>query len=641
MYSINDLLVEFPGRVLFDRIGFVVNSRDRIGLVGRNGAGKSTLLKIIAGIDTSFSGHLGFPKDKTVGYLVQERSFTSVKTVYEEAETAFDAVQKLMAEIDRLTKELTERQDYESDSYLALSEKLHEITERLHLTGGSNYQEEIEKVLKGLGFAREEMFRPMSEFSGGWQMRVELAKLLLKRPDFLLLDEPTNHLDIESIRWLEGFLQNYPGAVMLVSHDRVLLDNVTTRTIEIQQGKLYDYPANYSDYVELRLERIEQQNAELKNQQREIAQIESFVERFRYKASKAKQVQSRVKRLEKFEDISIEETDHSRMAFRFAPAKESGKIVVEAEQVTKSYGEKLVIKPSDFIIARNERIAFVGQNGQGKSTLVKMIMSAIDFGGQLKLGHNVQIGYFAQNQTEMLDRNKTLFETLEDVADNESRPKLRNILGSFLFSGEDVEKKVSVLSGGEKTRLALAKMLLQPINFLVLDEPTNHLDMAAKDVLKSALLHFNGTLIVVSHDRDFLSGLTTRIFEFREHQIRQLDYDIHELMEIRDQEQAAAQRYQKGTSVEKEISASKQQYLDSKEKDRQKRKIERQISEAETSISEIESAMLIIENQLNSPEQISNSQDYSHLASQYTNLKKQLEQTMAEWESLNGQLENI
>jgi len=641
MYSINDLLVEFPGRVLFDRIGFVVNSRDRIGLVGRNGAGKSTLLKIIAGIDTSFSGHLGFPKDKTVGYLVQERSFTSVKTVYEEAETAFDAVQKLMAEIDRLTKELTERQDYESDSYLALSEKLHEITERLHLTGGSNYQEEIEKVLKGLGFAREEMFRPMSEFSGGWQMRVELAKLLLKRPDFLLLDEPTNHLDIESIRWLEGFLQNYPGAVMLVSHDRVLLDNVTTRTIEIQQGKLYDYPANYSDYVELRLERIEQQNAELKNQQREIAQIESFVERFRYKASKAKQVQSRVKRLEKFEDISIEETDHSRMAFRFAPAKESGKIVVEAEQVTKSYGEKLVIKPSDFIIARNERIAFVGQNGQGKSTLVKMIMSAIDFGGQLKLGHNVQIGYFAQNQTEMLDRNKTLFETLEDVADNESRPKLRNILGSFLFSGEDVEKKVSVLSGGEKTRLALAKMLLQPINFLVLDEPTNHLDMAAKDVLKSALLHFNGTLIVVSHDRDFLSGLTTRIFEFREHQIRQLDYDIHELMEIRDQEQAAAQRYQKGTSVEKEISASKQQYLDSKEKDRQKRKIERQISEAETSISEIESAMLIIENQLNSPEQISNSQDYSHLASQYTNLKKQLEQTMAAWESLNGQLENI
>ncbi|HBG71865.1 MAG: glycosyl transferase family 2 [Bacteroidetes bacterium GWF2_43_63] len=641
MYSINDLLVEFPGRVLFDRIGFVVNSRDRIGLVGRNGAGKSTLLKIIAGLDTSYSGHLGFPKDKTVGYLVQERSFTSVKTVYEEAESAFEAVQKLIAETDRLTKDLTERQDYESDSYLALSEKLHEITERLHLTGGSNYQEEIEKVLKGLGFAREEMFRPMAEFSGGWQMRVELAKLLLKRPDLLLLDEPTNHLDIESIRWLEGFLQNYPGAVMLVSHDRVLLDNVTTRTIEIQQGKLYDYPANYSDYVELRQERIEQQSAELKNQQREIAQIESFVERFRYKASKAKQVQSRVKRLEKYEDISIEETDHSRMAFRFAPAKESGKIVVEAEQVTKSYGEKLVIKSSDFIIARNERIAFVGQNGQGKSTLVKMIMSAIDFGGQLKLGHNVQIGYFAQNQTEMLDRNKTLFETLEDVADNDTRPKLRNILGSFLFSGEDVEKKVSVLSGGEKTRLALAKMLLQPINFLVLDEPTNHLDMAAKDVLKSALLHFNGTLIVVSHDRDFLSGLTTRIFEFRDHQIRQLDYDINELMEIRDQEQADAQRSQKGTSAEKEISASKQQYLDNKEKDRQKRKIEKQIAEAEESISQIESAMLIIENQLNSPEEIGNSQDYSKLAAQYTNLKKQLEQTMHGWENMHEELTNL
>lgn len=641
MFSINELLVEFPGRVLFDRIGFVVNARDRIGLVGRNGAGKSTLLKILAGLDSGYSGHLGFPKDKTVGYLVQERSFTSAKTVMEEAETAFEAVHKLMAESERLTKELIERTDYESDSYLALSEKLHEITERLHLNGGSNYQEDIEKVLKGLGFAREEMFRPMAEFSGGWQMRVELAKLLLKRPDLLLLDEPTNHLDIESIRWLEGFLQNYPGAVMLVSHDRVLLDNVTTRTIEIQQGKLYDYPANYSDYVELRQERIEQQSNELKNQQREIAQIEDFIERFRYKAAKAKQVQSRIKRLEKFEDITIDDTDHSRMAFRFAPAKESGKIVVEAQQVTKSYGEKLVIKPTDFIIARNERIAFVGQNGQGKSTLVKMIMSTIDFGGELKLGHNVQIGYFAQNQTEMLDRNKTLYETLEDVADNETRPKLRNILGSFLFSGEDVDKKVMVLSGGEKTRLALAKMLLLPINFLVLDEPTNHLDMAAKDVLKNALLHFNGTLIVVSHDRDFLSGLTTRIFEFRDHQIRQLDYDIHELMEIRDQEQAAAQKIQRNSSGEKEISASKQQYLDSKEKDRQKRKIERQISEAETSISEIESAMLIIENQLNSPGEISNSQDYSHLATQYTNLKKQLEQTMAEWESLNSQLENI
>ena len=482
MFSINDLLVEFPGRVLFDRIGFVVNTRDRIGLVGRNGAGKSTLLKIMAGLETAHSGHLGFTKEKTVGYLVQERSFTSAKTVIEETETAFEVAQKLLTLSEQLTRELELRSDYESESYITIVEKLHEVTERIQLSGISNYREQTEKVLKGLGFLREDFFKPMSVFSGGWQMRVELAKLLLKQPDLLLLDEPTNHLDIESIRWMERFLQNYPGAVILVSHDRVLLDNVTTRTIEIQQGKIYDYPANYSEYVELRQERIEQQGNELKNQQREIAQIESFIERFRYKATKAKQVQSRIKQLEKIEEITIDNTDNSRINFRFTPARDSGKVVVEANQVSKKYGDKLVINPTDFIIARNERIAFVGQNGQGKTTLVKMIMKDIDFVGDLKIGHNVQIGYFAQNQTELLNRNKTVYETLEDVADSDTRPKLRNILGSFMFSGEDIDKRVMVLSGGEKTRLALAKMLLQPINFLVLDEPTNHLDMSAKDV---------------------------------------------------------------------------------------------------------------------------------------------------------------
>lgn len=637
MFSINDLLVEFPGRVLFDRIGFVVNARDRIGLVGRNGAGKSTLLKIMAGIETAYSGHLGFPKEKTVGYLVQERSFTSAKTVIEETETAFEAAQKLLAYSEQLTSELESRNDYESESYIALVEKLHEVTERIQLSGINNYREQTEKVLKGLGFLREDFFKPMSVFSGGWQMRVELAKLLLKQPDLLLLDEPTNHLDIESIRWLERFLQNYPGAVILVSHDRVLLDNVITRTIEIQQGKIYDYPANYSEYVELRQERIEQQSSELKNQQREIAQIESFIERFRYKATKAKQVQSRIKQLEKIEEITVDNTDNSRISFRFTPARDSGKVVVEANQVSKKYGDKLVINPTDFIIARNERIAFVGQNGQGKTTLIKMIMRDIDFAGDLKIGHNVQIGYFAQNQTELLDRNKTVYETLEEVADSDTRPKLRNILGSFMFGGEDIDKKVMVLSGGEKTRLALAKMLLQPINFLVLDEPTNHLDMSAKDVLKNALLHFNGTLIVVSHDRDFLSGLTTRIFEFKDHKIRQLNYDICELMEIRDKEQAAELKLSKSRiSDDKPVSASKQQYLENKEKEREKRKLTAKIEQIEKEISVVENRINEITELLSNSDTGKDQKDYDELSKELNNLQNKNTLLMAEWEQMMG-----
>ncbi len=639
MYSVNDLLVEFPGRILFDRIGFVVNARDRIGLVGRNGAGKSTLMKILAGTDKSYSGSVAFPKDKKVGYLVQERSFTSSKTVYEEAETAFEELHRLNAESDSVTIAMNERTDYESAEYTKLSERLHEISERLNMMGGSHYGEAIEKVLKGLGFQREEMFKPMTEFSGGWQMRVELAKLLLSRPDLLLLDEPTNHLDIESIQWLESYLQNYPGAVILVSHDRVLLDNVTTRTLEVQQGRLYDYPAAYSDYVELRQQRIELQNAELKNQQKEVEQIEAFVERFRYKASKAKQVQSRIKMLDKFENIGIDATDNSKMVFRFSPARESGKIVVEAQNVAKAFGEKKVIDPFDFIIAKNERIAFVGQNGQGKTTLLKMIVGDIPYDGILKLGHNVLLGYFAQNQTEKLNRNLNVFETLEEVADNDTRTKLRNILGSFLFGGEDIEKKVSVLSGGEKTRLALAKMLLQPINFLVLDEPTNHLDMAAKDVLKNALLHFNGTLIVVSHDRDFLSGLTTRIFEFRNKRIRQVDDSISELMELRKKEELAIIAKNNVSSSEKELSAAKQQYLENKEREKDKRKIEKQIAATEALIAAKETDLQSIEAVLSNPSLMNPEQDFDSLSVQYGQQQKELERLLYEWEILNGQLD--
>ncbi|PKP04371.1 MAG: glycosyl transferase family 2 [Bacteroidetes bacterium HGW-Bacteroidetes-6] len=638
MYSVNDLLVEFPGRILFDRIGFVINARDRIGLVGRNGAGKSTLMKILAGIDRSYSGSVAFPKDKTVGYLIQERSFTSSKTVYEEAETAFEELHRLNAESEKVTATMLASTDYESVEYTKLSERLHEITERLNMMGGSHYGEAIEKVLKGLGFERNDMFKPMSEFSGGWQMRVELAKLLLSRPDLLLLDEPTNHLDIESIQWLESYLQGYPGAVILVSHDRVLLDNVTSRTIEVQQGRLYDYPAAYSDYIELRMQRIELQNAELKNQQKEIAQIEAFVERFRYKASKAKQVQSRVKMLQKFDDIGIDSTDNSRMVFRFSPARESGKIVVEAKNVAKSYGEKKVINPFDFIIARNERIALVGQNGQGKTTLLKMIVGDIPFDGELKLGHNALLGYFAQNQTEKLDRNLTVFETLEQIADSDTRPKLRNILGSFLFGGEDIEKKVSVLSGGEKTRLALAKMLLQPINFLVLDEPTNHLDMAAKDVLKNALLHFNGTLIIVSHDRDFLSGLTTKIFEFRENKIRQIDDSISELMDRRKNEELQNNIKNNQSSEEKELSVNKLQYLENKEREKVRRKLEKNVAETEKNIDEKEKLIANIESLLENPDSLPNGENIENLTATYKKYKDELDTCLHVWEEQQNEL---
>ncbi|NLL28479.1 MAG: ABC-F family ATP-binding cassette domain-containing protein [Bacteroidales bacterium] len=640
MFSINNITLEFPGQILFDSIGFVINSRDRIGLVGRNGAGKSTLLKILSNIETGYTGNVSFPKDKTIGYLVQERSFTSKKTVFEEAETAFENINSIISQIDKLNEELSKRTDYNSDDYISLSEKLFEVSEHLNILGGKNYHEQIEKVLKGLGFSREEMQRPMSEFSGGWQMRVELAKLLLQHPDLLLLDEPTNHLDIDSIYWLEVFLKTYQGAVVLVSHDRVLLDNVTTRTIEIQQGKIYDYPMPYSDYEIERQERIEQQSAELKKQQREIAHIEAFIERFRYKATKAKQVQSRIKQLKKLDEINIDVTDNSQIFFKFAPAKESGKIVVEAQQVTKSYGEKLVIKPTDFIIARNDRIAFVGQNGQGKSTLVKMITNQIDYQGDLKIGHNVKIGYFAQNQTELLNKNLTAYETLEEVADSENRPKLRNILGNFLFSGDDINKKVSVLSGGEKTRLAIAKILLEPVNFLILDEPTNHLDMVSKDILKNALLHFNGTLIIVSHDRDFLSGLSTRIFDFQNGNIRLLNLDINELMDLKEAENI---NLEKSNTQQTEVnnSVSKQKYLESKELEKEKRKIKKEISEIEENIDKIEKEISEIEMQLNNPEKINDVNSYNLLSIRYSECKDLLEKNMCDWENLVKKLNEL
>lgn len=641
MFSLQKIFLEFPGKILFDHISLLINERDRVGLAGRNGAGKSTLLKIMSGLEKSYKGTLVFPKEKSVGYLVQERSFQGKDTVFNEALKAFAELNEWRKKAEATGIEIATREDFESDSYLELAEKLHFINERISLLENIYNEASVEKVLKGLGFSREDFDRPLSEFSGGWQMRVELAKLLLSKPDLLLLDEPTNHLDIDSIQWLESYLKDYPGAIVLVSHDRILLDHISTRTIEIEFGKIYDYPASYSTYLTLRKERLEQMLAEKKNQEKEIQANEALIERFRYKASKAKMVQSRIKMLEKMDRIEIEDTDTSSINFRFRPASESGKIVLEAQNASKTYGSHLVFGNTDFIIAKNERIAFVGKNGEGKSTLVKMIMGKIDFDGTIKTGHNVQIGYFAQNQIENLDQKLTVYETLEDVADAEIRPRLRGILGNFLFSGEDIDKKVSVLSGGEKTRLALARMLLQPVNFLILDEPTNHLDMAAKDVLKQALLHFNGTLIIVSHDRHFLSGLSMRIFEFRQKKIIQHHFNIEELLEFNENRIIEEEKQQNSIGGEKSQSENKQKYLEKKERDRQIRKLEKDIHQCEERIATLESELVILEQKLSNADMISANENFDDISIQYAVTSEKLNDLLQEWEKLHDALSKL
>jgi len=504
MISVNQISVHFTGEYLFDNVSFIVNDRDRIGLVGKNGAGKTTLLKIFAGLMEPEKGSVAYPSGTTIGYLPQELVVDSAKTVLEETLTAFDEVRNIGKKIKLLTDELANITDYNSAAYGTLVDKLNQASEQYKILGGDTVQADVEKVLTGLGFDPGDFGRRLTEFSGGWKMRVEIAKLLLKQPSLLLLDEPTNHLDIESIQWMEEFLQIYKGAVIVVSHDRAFLDNVTRRTVEISFGKIYDYKASYSEYVMMREERLESQIATFNNQQKQIEQIERFIMRFRYKSTKARQVQSRVKMLEKMEMVEIDETDASSIKFLFPPAPPSGKVSVQADKVSKSYGEKQILKDIDLIVPRGEKIAFVGRNGEGKTTLVKMLLNQIDYDGKILLGHNIIPGYYAQNQTEMLDGEKTVFQTIDEVAVGDIRPKIRALLGSFLFGGDTIDKKVKVLSGGEKSRLALAKMLLSPINLLVLDEPTNHLDMVSKDILKNALIRFDGTLIIVSHDRDFL-----------------------------------------------------------------------------------------------------------------------------------------
>lgn len=643
MITINGLSVHFPGGYLFRDIGFVVGNRDRIGLVGKNGAGKSTLMKVMAGKQEYESGSVVISAGQTIGYLPQEMVPSSQVSVLEEALTAFDVLNRMEKTLEQLSIKIAESTDYESKEYENLLQTHSELSERIVMMGSNNRQVETEKILLGLGFLHSDFSRKMTEFSSGWQMRVELAKLLLQKPEVLLLDEPTNHLDIESIQWLENFLRSYYGAVILVSHDRTFLDNITTRTIEITAGKIYDYKTNYSEYVKLHAERMEQQQSRLNNQQKQIAQTEKFIERFRYKATKSKQVQSRIKLLEKMDKIEIDDIDTSSIHFRFPPAPHSGKVVLETELLNKNYGEKIVLKEVNILIEKGEKVAFVGKNGEGKSTLSKIIVGEIESsGGVCRLGHAVSIGYFAQNQAALLDGEKTVFETIDEVAVGDVRTRIRNILGSFLFDENDIEKKVKVLSGGEKTRLALAKLLLEPVNLLVLDEPTNHLDMLSKDILKMALMQYDGTLIVVSHDRDFLQGLTDTIYEFSHHKVKQFKGDIFDFLQtkkIADLDDLNQKSQQNKIKSEVVVTQSKQDYLKNKERESGLRKIRNKITSCEQEIETLENKLKQMDDSLASSDFVNKISDMNKFYTEYEGIKKQLSERMNEWEELQINLE--
>jgi ATP-binding cassette subfamily F protein 3 len=640
MISVNNLSIHFTGTDLFSSASFLINDRDRVGLVGKNGSGKTTILNIIAGNLVPQEGEVVIPSGTTIGFLQQEMQTNSRKSIFDETLTAFAETLKLEEIIQQLTIEIAERTDYNSKDYHRLIHQLTEANERFLIIGGQSMEGETEKVLTGLGFRRTDFNRGMAEFSSGWQMRVELAKILLQKPDVILLDEPTNHLDIESIQWLEDFLINYFGAVVLVSHDRAFLDNVTKRTIEISLGQIYDYKAGYSDYVKMREERLDQQVSAYNNQQKQINQIEQFIERFRYKSTKAKQVQSRIKMLEKIEEISFDEIDNSAIHFRFPPAPRSGKVVLEAHNLSKNYGSLQVLLNLEFAVINGDRIAFVGRNGEGKTTLSRIIVSELEFLGTLKYGHNVQIGYFAQNQADYLDPEKTVFETIDEIAVGDIRKRVRTILGSFLFSGETIDKKVKVLSGGEKSRLSLAKLLLTPSNLLILDEPTNHLDMQSKDILKNALIQFDGTLIIVSHDRDFLQGLTNKVFEFRDQKIKEHLGDIYDFLEYRKVENLKQLELEKKIDKGKVINQSENKINWEKKKqfEKEQRKLASQISKSEEKIEEIENEMKRLDELLSDPRSYTKETNYFDLSKQYDQLKKDLESEMHLWEELHRKL---
>ncbi len=634
MISIQNLSMHFTGEDLFTDISFLIREKDRIGLVGKNGAGKTTLLKLICGLEQPSKGNIIVPQDVTIGYLPQEKNVNSPKTVLDEALSAFDEYHQLECKVGQFQQELAERTDYESPQYEKLIVRLNTLTDRLTLMGGNSIEGEAERILVGLGFEHEDMHRPMREFSNGWQMRVELAKILLRKPSLLLLDEPTNHLDIESIQWLEGFLKSYYGAILMVSHDRAFLDNITIRTVEISNGKIYDYKVPYSEYVSLREERVDMQRSAFENQQREIKNIEAFIERFRYKATKAKQVQSRVKQLEKMEEIEVDDIDNTAIHFKFPPAPHSGKVTLELNHVSKAYGDNQILNDINLLIPRGEKIAFVGRNGEGKSTLSKIICGVLDYEGEVKLGHEVKIGYYAQNQQDMLDMNKTVFETLDDVAVGDMRLNVKALLGSFLFRGDDIDKKVKVLSGGEKARLSLAKMLLFPTNLLVLDEPTNHLDMLSKDILKNALIQYDGTLIVVSHDRDFLQGLTNKVYEFRKPHIKEYIGDIYDFLQqknlnhLKDLERAKQQ-----TKVEEKApqSQNKLNYERKKQFDSRLRKIDREIQQLEDHISKKEAEIALCDAVMADPDAHPDIKVDNDFYWDYGKKKEELQRLMDEW----------
>lgn len=632
MISVNNLTIEFGARPLFTDVSFVINPKDRVALVGKNGAGKSTLLKILAGEQQPTAGIVALQKGSTLGYLPQVMVLSDEHTVLEEAEKAFADISQLQERIARENQELAERTDYESEDYLKLVEAFAHDNERFTMMGGLNYHAELERTLQGLGFQRSDFDRPTREFSGGWRMRIELAKLLMRQPDVLLLDEPTNHLDIESIRWLEQFLAKSPSAVVLVSHDRAFINNVTNRTMEISCGKITDYKVKYNEFMELRQERREQQLRAYENQQKEIADIQDFIERFRYKPTKSVQVQSRIKQLEKIVPIEVDEVDNSFLHLKFPPCNRCGDYPIICEDVTKRYGEHTVFHNVNLTIKRGEKVAFVGKNGEGKSTLVKCIMDEIPFDGHLKLGHNVELGYYAQNQAQLLDENKTVFQTIDDVAKGDIRLKIRDILGAFMFGGEASDKKVKVLSGGERSRLAMIRLLLEPVNLLILDEPTNHLDMRTKDVLKEAILAFDGTVILVSHDRDFLDGLVSKVYEFGGGNVREHIGGIYDFLRTKDidtLDQLPKRAVVEDVVAKEEPNAGKLSYEQQKEQAKLKRKAEKEVADWERKVEEIEQRISEMEQQMSTPEGASD----IALATQYAEVKKQQATAEEEWEA--------
>ena len=648
MISIENLSVEFGVKPLFTDVSYVINRHDRIALVGKNGAGKSTMLKIIAGLQQPTRGRVSKPKELTIGYLPQVMVLSDTLTVRQETEKAFSDTITLEQHLDSLNQQLADRTDYESAEYQELIEEMTNLNEQLTMINSNNRDAEIEKTLLGLGFERKDFDRPTSEFSGGWRMRIELAKILLQRPDLLLLDEPTNHLDIESIQWLEKFLATNSATVLLISHDRAFLDNVTNRTIEITCGTIHDYNVNYSKYVVLHAERIEQQRRAYENQQKMIEETRDFIERFRYQATKAIQVQSRIKQLEKIVPIEIDEVDNSRLNLKFPPAPRSGDFPVICNGVEKSYGDHLIFKDVEFMIRRGEKVAFVGRNGEGKSTLVKCIMDQIPFNGELKIGHGVKIGYFAQNQAQLLDENLTVFDTIDRVAVGDIRTRIKDILGAFMFGGENIEKKVKVLSGGERSRLAMIRLLLEPVNLLILDEPTNHLDISSKQVLKDAIKAFDGTAIIVSHDRDFLDGLVSKVYEFGNQRVREHLCGIYEYLEKKnldslqelEKKDKTADKASDKTAVEqpaKPLMSDTLSFEEQKDLKRKRSQLEKTVKAAEKQISDLEQEMSELETKMTTPEGSSD----QNLYIRHGQLRQELEAATEKWMEASEELENL